>query len=47
VGLEVPPPGLKPLTYLLIHGLILISLAIQGANLVFLFEAGIHLTTHN
>jgi hypothetical protein len=46
-GLEVPPPGLKPLAYLFIHGLILISLAIQGANLVFLFEAGIHLTTHN
>src|SRR5258705_444736 len=46
-GLEVPPPGLKPLAYLFIHGLILISLATQAANLVFLFEAGIHLTTHN
>ena len=47
VGLEIPPPGLKPLAYLSIHGLILISLAIQAMNLVFLFEARIHLTTQN
>lgn len=46
-GLDIPPPRLKPLVYLLIHGLILISLLIQGVNLVFLFEKGIYLTTQN
>ena len=46
-GLDISPCLKAPTVYLLIHGLILISLVIQGVNLVFLFEKGIHLTTQN